>query len=661
MQPFFLDPPAALGMLVEASTVGESGGGGNIDSQSGTSIHLIDRPAVLTTLAAASILVACGGGSSTDSNGDGGTSSGTGANSDGGTSSGIGANNGETTGSSTGTSSGGGSTDPSPAPASLSDVQAARFLLQAQLSTSTADIASVRNLGTTAWLTAQYATPLGPTGWDWLNSRGYSAINDSTRFYGASFPADYMVWNQLMTAPDSTCKRMALALSEFFVVSLEGLNVVWSSYLAAGYWDMLSARAFGNFRSLLEAVTLHPAMGVYLNTLGNLKEDASIGRLPDENYAREVMQLMTIGLFKLNQDGSYQLDAYGQRIDTFGQTDVSNLARVFTGYDNDQSQNVITVEPVSGMSIGSIAFARKPMLLRANRHSTLSASFLGVTIGAGTDGASALKTALDTLFNHPNVGPFFGRQMIQLLVTSNPSPGYVARVAAAFNNNGAGVRGDLKAVWSAVLQDTEACSERGLTDPTFGKLREPMLRLVQWGRTFGVTSARGSWKIGDQSNPATNLGQSPLRAPSVFNFFRPGYVPPGTVLVASAAMAPEFQIVNESTVGGYLNMMQIVVLNGLYVQAPDQPSATNNPATDGYDITASYTSELALAADASALVSRLNLLLCAGQLSAATQTLVLNALNATPLTAASTTRAKRNRVAAAVLLVMASSEYLVQK
>jgi uncharacterized protein (DUF1800 family) len=545
-------------------------------------------------------------------------------------------------------------------PSPRSDAEAARFLLQAQACATSTDIASVRSGTFAAWLSAQYAKPLGPTGWDWLNARGYATIDSTTRYFDNTYPGDYMIWNQLMTAPDALRKRCALALSEFFVVSLSGLNFAWRSHAVAAWWDLLTAHAFGNFRQLLEAVTLNPAMGYYLNTKGNLKEDPAKGRLPDENYAREVMQLFSIGLYQLNLDGTPKTDAQGNRIESYSQADVTNLARVFTGYDIDMSQNVNTYDPVLNRNIPNTTPARLPMVLNASRHSTLAATFLGVTIPAGTPGATALKTALDTLFNHPNVGPFFGRQMIQRLVTSNPSRSYVARVAAAFNNNGAGVRGDLKAVWSAILLDEEARNTTGLTQVGFGRLREPMLRFVQWGRTFGIASTLGSWKIGDLGNPATQLGQSPLRPPSVFNYFRPGYVPPSTELVANRSVAPEFQIVNESSVGGYLNFLQGVVRNGLYVGAPDQPNAGSN-ASNGYDITAAYAAELALVTDAVALVKRLALLLCADQLSASTQTLIVEALNATPVTAASTDAVKRNRVAAAVLMVMASAEYLVQK
>ena len=549
---------------------------------------------------------------------------------------------------------------PSPAAEPIGATQAARFLLQAQFSAGDDDIAAVRSLGYAGWLAQQYTAAPGITGWDWLNLRGYAAIDSATRYYDSSYPADFMVWQQLFNAPDAVRKRVALALSEIFVVSTSGTEAIWRSHLMASWWDMLSANALGNFRTLLQDVTLHPAMGVYLNTRGNQKENAATGRQPDENYAREVMQLMTIGLVQLNPDGSAKPGSDGAPQDSYSQADISNLARVFTGYDFDQSGNSMTTEPVQNRAIGNTAFARLPMVLKASLHSTLEVRFLGSSIGAGTDGTAALKQALDTLFAHPNVGPFIGRQLIQRLVTSNPSPGYVGRVAAIFGDNGRGVRGDLAATVAAVLLDGEARGASGPADPAFGRLREPVLRLVQWGRSFGLRSATGSWKIGDLSNPATQLAQSPLRSPSVFNFFRPGYVPPGTAIAAAGGVAPEFQIVNESSVGGYLNFLQGVARNGLFVNAPDLPQAASN-ANNGFDLTAAYTRELALAADAGALVARLNLLLAAGQLSDATVALIVGALNATPVTAASTDAARRDRIAAAVLMVMAAPEYLVAK
>ena len=546
--------------------------------------------------------------------------------------------------------------------AATTEREAARFLLQAQFSASTEDIAALRATTYANWLEGQFSARASAnlSGWEWLNRRGYADINKDTAYYDNSYPADYMIWYQLMKSSDGLRKRVALALSEICVVSLTGVDISWRSHAMAWYWDQLVTNAFGNYRSVLQDVTLNAAMGYYLNTRGNQKENPATGRQPDENYAREVMQLMSIGLFELNADGSPKRDSAGKTIDSYTLNDVSNLARIFTGYDYDQTQNTPTTVAGSTRTVPSTTYTRLPMALTASRHSTLASTFLGTSVPANTPGPAALKIALDALFNHPNVGPFIGKQLIQRLVTSNPSPAYVARVTAAFNNNGADVRGDMQAVIRAVLLDDEARSPAGLTAPSFGKLREPMLRFVQWGRTFGLESAKGSWKIGDLSDPGSRLGQSPLRSPSVFNFFRPGYVPPSTALAATGAVAPEFQLVNESSVGGYLNYMQGVIRNGLYVNAPELP---NNASTsgNGYDIKPSYARELALVADPDALVVHINLLLCAGQLSSANTQLIANALKATPLTATSTDNAKIDRVAAAIFLVMASAEYLIQK
>ncbi len=541
--------------------------------------------------------------------------------------------------------------------APASDAEAARFLQQAQFSSTRAEIAALRGEGYPMWLARQFQQPLRSSGWDWLEARGYGA-NNSNNYYFNTYPADFMIWAQLLSGPDMMRKRCALALSELFVTSMTSAEFTWRSHAYAAWWDMLVRNAFGNFRQLLEDVTLHPAMGWFLNTKGNQKENPATGRVPDENYAREVMQLFTIGLLELNIDGTPRLSG-GRPIETYTQDDVTHLARVFTGWDFDTSDGVRITPPGQSYTVESSAFARKPMSLRENRHSTLEARFLGAVVPAGTPGRAALQTALDTLFNHPNVGPFFARQMIQRLVTSDPSPGYVERVARKFNDNGKGVRGDLKAVWLAILLDDEARGAASLASPTHGRLREPMLRFIQWARTFSVTSAAGSWKIFELSNAGTQLGQSPLRAPSVFNFFRPGYVPPGTAMANANATAPEFQLVNETSVGGYLNFMQGVIERGINCPNPTVPEASWTNYV--YDVKANYATELALALDATALVNHLDLVLTAGQLSSATRSVIVNALQATPLTASSSADARNRRVWAAILLVMGCPEYLVQK
>jgi uncharacterized protein (DUF1800 family) len=525
-----------------------------------------------------------------------------------------------------GSSGGGGSGFAGGSGGQVTAAQASRFLTQAGFSASEEDINSTRLYGCEDKLNEFLATPVSSSTWDWLISQVY----DAETYRYSTAPTDYMIWWRLITASDPLRQRIALALSEFFVVSVNGVPSQWRHFAMAAYWDLLCEHAFGNFRRLLEAVTLNPAMGFYLNTKGNQKEDPATGRAPDENYAREVMQLFTIGLVELNIDGTPKTDGSGRPIETYDLDDITNLARVFTGWDLDTS-----VMPAT-----STQPYRLPMRLNASRHSTLEARFLSTVIPAGTDGITALRIALDALFNHPNVGPFFGRQLIQRLVASNPSPAYVARVAAAFNNNGNGVRGDMKTVVRAVLLDPEARGDDALTRPAGGKLREPMLRFIQWVRTFRATSTSGTWKIGDLSDPGTRLSQSPLRSPSVFNFFRPGYMPPNTVLASAGLVAPEFQITNEPTVAGYLNFMQNVIANGIVDVIPD------------------YSAEVTLAADPPALVSRLNLLLAANQLSATTQSRIGAAI---ATIAGTTTAGLTNRVRAAIMLIMACPEYLVQK
>jgi uncharacterized protein (DUF1800 family) len=582
---------------------------------------------------AAAVLQACGGGGGDGTGGTGGTAP-------------LAAGGGAVAGP--------GAAIPAGSAKPATDAEAARFLLQAQFSASPEDIASVRALGYAGWLSARFAAAPGQTGWDWLDERGYASNSPTTAYYDNTYPAHFMIWKQLVTAPDALRQRIAFALSEIFVVAINGLDARWRSHLVASWWDMLAGNALGNFRKLLEDVTLHPAMGVYLNVRGSQKENPATGRQPDENYAREVMQLMTIGLAQLDPDGTPRRGADGAPLESYTPADVSNLARVFTGYDFDLGGGG------TDSILGSPAHARRPMAFKAALHSTLDATFLGTTVAGGGNGVDSRTRALDVLFQHPNVGPFIARQLIQRLVTSNPSPAYVARVAAFFADDGRGVRGSLSATVAAVLLDAEARDAPVPGTAGQGRLREPVLRFVQWARTFGLRSAQGSWKINDLSNPATQLGQSPLNPASVFNFFRPGYVPPNTAIATAGDVAPEFQLVNETSVSGYLNFMQGVIRNGIYVNGADVPQAGGGT-VNGFDLTASYARERELVTDAAALVAHLNLLLAAGQIAEGTVREMVAALNATPLTAASAEGARLDRIAAAVLMVMASPEYLVQK
>ena len=508
----------------------------------------------------------------------------------------------------------------------FSDAQASRFLAQATLGVTDADIASVRAMGYEAWLNQEFARPVSTSNWAWLVSKGMDVDPDAAQ---VAKMVDEQVWQRLLSAPDSLRQRVALALSEIFVVGFDGITGGYKQFQLAAWWDLLADNAFGSYRTLLEGVTLNPAMGGYLNTAGNRKEDPTTGRVPDENYAREVMQLFSIGVAALNVDGSVQRTAGGAVIESYTQDTVTNLARVFTGWTREFRRSPNAHE-----------FGRLPMVVTAAEHSTLAASFLGVTIPAGTSGVPALKIALDTLANHANVGPFIGKQLIQRLTISNPSAAYVARVASKFNDNGQGVRGDLSAVVRAVLLDDEARDDAALANANHGKLREPLLRYIQWARSFKVRSVSTDWKGGNTSDAGRSLGQSPLRSPSVFNFFRPGYVPAGTAIASAGLVAPEFQLTNESSVAGYLNAMQTVTASGHADLKPD------------------YSAELALASDAAALVDRIERLMCAYQLQVSTRSTIVNAVNSI---ASSTDAGKASRVYTAVLLVMASPDYLVQK
>ena len=529
-------------------------------------------------------------------------------------------------------SGGGGSGDtpaPGPAPppvaATPTRTQAARFLAQASLASSAAEIERVQALGYSAWLDEQMALPRSSTHVEWLRSRGLDAVEYRNGFAGA----DNMLWRKLVASPDPLRQRVALALSEIVVVGMSGLVLSFRAFAAAYFMDLLEANAFGSYRSLLGEVSRSPAMGSYLTFRGNRK--AAGQSVPDENYARELMQLFTIGLGQLNADGTPRLGANGQPLDTYVQDDVTQLARVFTGWDLDTSVGT-TDTPDRNI---------RPMVQVTSRHELGEKRFLGTTIAANTEGVRSLTLALDALMAHPNVAPFVGRQLIQRLVTSNPSAAYIGRVAAAFNDNGSGVKGDLRATVRAVLLDVEARSDSGLADPAFGKLREPVLRFVQWARTYRLTDPAGAWALGDMSDPAQRLGQSPLRSPSVFNFFRPGYVVPNSgINSVGNRTVPEFQITTESSVAGYVNSMQRWIGSGIAGLRGD------------------YTALNALVADSAALLAELNLTLAAGQLSAVTLAALKPALDTIAVTTAA---GQANRIYAAVTLVMAAPEYITLK
>jgi len=523
---------------------------------------------------------------------------------------------------------------------------AARFLTQATFGPTMASIDWVRRHGYPAWIKAQMETGQTP-------HRAYlDAVQASLAATNGTVTQTHFresFWTQALAGPDPLRQRAAYALSQIFVVSFVDSNLAGQVRGVTSYYDLLGEHAFGNYRELLEAVTKHPMMGLYLSSLRNQKEDGK-GPVADENYAREVMQLFSIGLYELNLDGTLK---GGTPTETYTHEDIKGLAKVFTGWSWYAGPNV--ADRTDSRFYGGNANPDRdwrPMQAYNKFHSVSEKTFLGKTIPATStaDAEGDMEIALDHLFNHPNVGPFFGKLLIQRLVTSNPSPAYVGRVAAAFNDNGQGVRGDLKAVFKAILLDPEARTYDA-TSVTYGKLREPVLRLSSMLRALNARSASGHFSgLDDTDSPTSSLGQTVLRSPTVFNFYRPGYTPPNSAAANAGLVAPEMQLTNEVSVAGYLNFLRDKL----------RPNASR-------DIQPDFGPLVARADDAAALVEYVNLLLMSGQMTPALRALVVAGVNGCAIPAATSSNdaavqaAKNARALIAVMLTLASPDYMIQK
>ena len=532
--------------------------------------------------------------------------------------------------------------------------QAARFLTQASFGPTEADIDRVLAIGYGAWIDEQLAKPPSSHRLNWEAADAtIKTINPSS-----SAGQDQVLesfWKQAISGEDQLRQRMAYALSQIFVISMMDDNVGGNPRAVAAWLDMLGDKGLGSYRDLLEAVSRHPLMGQYLSHLRNQKADARTGRVPDENYAREVMQLFSIGLVALNANGTVRMDG-GKPLDSYGAADVAGLAKVFTGWSwacpEWPDNSCFFYGSASGSSDPDRSF--KSMLGYPQYHSPEEKKFLGATIAAQSqsDPQASLRVALDTLAAHPNVGPFIGKQLIQRLVTSNPSPQYVASVASAFNGSG----GDLKAMLRAVLMHPEARQASG----NRGKVREPVLRLSAYLRAFGYRSDSGSWRVGNTDSTSGALGQTPLRSPSVFNFYRPGYVPPGTEAAAGALAVPEMQIAHETTAAGYVNFMRDNIAQGV---------GQWNNSTSRRDLQTDFAAELALADQPPALIERVNAKLFYGGMPAELKTEIQGAIEKMAIPTLRTdasnqtqvTNAKRARVNAAIFLAVISPEFQVQK
>ncbi len=547
--------------------------------------------------------------------------------------------------------------------------EAARFLTQATFGPTPAEVDHLMAVGYEAWLNEQFDAPTPSLShqayWEMRNT----ALNAANPGHGAG--ADELVhsfWAHALTGPDQLRQRLAFALSEIFVVSWADSCGADNIRGVASYLDMLGRQAFGNYRSLLESVTLHPVMGCYLSHLRNQKEDQLTGRVPDENFAREIMQLFSIGLHELQADGSLKLDDKGQPMETYKAADVAGLAKVFTGWSWDcptwpQEGCFLWGEGRSDGSATGRQFINN-MRPYSRYHSSSEKRFLGVTIESASffpSPESDLNVALNTLAQHPNVGPFIGRQLIQRLVSSNPSKAYVQRVATAFNQSG----GSLRAMVRAVLMDPEARNTAAaLSSTTFGKVREPILKLSAVLRGVGIHSDTGYFLVSPTQEPATALNQAPLRAPSVFNFFRPGFVPSGSATASAGLVAPEMQLVHETSAAGYASFMGNLMFAGVGAYGfgngtrGDVQLNFNLDPNDGW---------LKLSDQPQALVDLLGERLMYGAMPAALKAEIVKAVSAVEFRVPGATTAEQirstalTRVRSAVLLTAVSPEFQVQK
>lgn len=513
----------------------------------------------------------------------------------------------------------------------FSDAQknAARLLTQATFGIkSQTEIDGVAATGANNWLSQQFSM-----GWN-----SHVAYLDAAKAREGKSKEEHAyeaIWQQWLNEPGQLRARMAFALSQIFVISNIAPDL--DAYAMASYMDLLNRNAFGNYRTLLGEVTLHPAMGYYLNMQGSKKADPVKGTHPNENFAREVLQLFSIGLYKLNADGSRVIGSDGKPIPTYDETVVKGFARAFSGWNfaGNNTSDPKVFDPAKENWL-------EPMQAWEMMHETGTKELLdGKVLPANQTARKDLEDALDTIFNHPNVGPFIGRQLIQRFVTSNPSPAYIGRVAASFNNNGSGVRGDLKAVLTAVLTDTEARSLAGIGLTTWGKQREPVIRFANYLRGLNATSPSGRNKIWYLDDADEGLGQSPLLAPSVFNFFSPNYRQPGP-LAAANLVAPEFQITTETSMVGQLNFFAKLVKNASYGSG-DTKLTLNLDALN------------ALATDPVKLVDALNLQFMNGLMTENTRAVMLTKLAALPASK------PVDRTKAALTLLSLSPEFAIQK
>lgn len=534
-----------------------------------------------------------------------------------------------------------------------SDSDAYRFLTQASFGPSPDDVARVKAIGYSRWIDEQYDMHLQNSHLDTVVAAA-SALHLSKPDPGQ---VTFSWWTHAVKDPAQLRQRVAFALSEIFVVSSTSVE---SGRALASYLDMLTNHADADFRTLLEAVAMHPAMGLYLSHLANRKEDPTTGRVPDENFAREIMQLFTIGLYELD-DSANPIKINGLATETYSASDISGLAKVFTGYSWYRPASKASLPETECFwrttNCNDAELDYTNMSAYSNFHSTSAKQFLGVTIPQQTTANPALsiQLALDRLANHRNTAPFISKQLIQRLVTSNPSAQYVADITHVFRAS----QGNIKAVVKAILLHKEARIPDGNALQAYGKLREPVLRFSHLLRaiphhsfTYDQNVSAGVmpfYQAMESTDPGTALGQTPMGAPSVFNFFRPGYRPPQTQLPTDM-VSPEMQITNETSVLGYVNTVSNALNRGWGQWITASPY--------GYDIQFDFSQWNALVNAPADLLSAVSATLLGHPLDDDVLSEATAAITAMPAT---TTTQKRQRIMAAVLLVAVSPSFVVQQ
>ncbi len=565
---------------------------------------------------------------------------------------------------------------------------ASRFLSQATFGPKLSDIQALQVSGIEPWLNSQLSMPytFGLTGYvggihkmmvDSLNFKNNTTTNTIANLFISDLTFDIAWFQGAMTSADQLRWRIGFALSQVFVTSRVSAFSD-NPYALASYYDVLNRNAFGNYRAILDSITYHPSMGVYLTFMNNKATDplSTVKAFPDENYAREVMQLFSIGLYELNQDGTEKKDASGKLIPTYTNDDIQGLAKVFTGlswwdspYFGVREKNKWSyTRKMKYYGVDSTDKIKNPGKTNPkimNAHEPGSKTFLGYTIPARpvAQGNQDIQDALNILYNHPNVGPFMAIRLIQQLVTSNPSKEYISRVAGVFNNNGSGVRGDMKAMIKAILLDPEArdcCSEK--TDKSFGHFREPFLRYMNVVKGLNLTAANGVYR-NMMNSLYDKLSQKPMNSPSVFNFYSPVYVPDGP-LNDIGKVGPEFQTLNSLSFSNYMNGLHQWLMTNDPVEYWTLFSGETK--INDQDPTFNLTADYPLAADSrlTEVLDKYNLVLAQGKVSKQNIKIIENAVKQLPIVyngAAVDPDYADRRLRMAIFLIMISPDYIINR